>query len=175
MGPVAIRYARGAVDGEPLRKCPRIALGKGELLRSGTDVAILALGGLAYPALKASARLKEQGVDAAVANARFIKPLDRVLLRQLATDTRGVVTIEEAQLAGGFGSAVSEALEAMGLLQVPLLRIGLPDRFIEHGTRAQLLKLCELEAEDLASRIAAWFAALHTSAEGLRLFTPSAS
>mgnify|MGYP001586409666 FL=1 len=90
-------------------------------------------------------------------NARFVKPLDRVLLRQLATQLGAVVVLEEGQVAGGFGSAVSEALDAMGLSAVPFLRIGLPDQFTEHGTRAQLLALCQLDPDSLANRIAAWF------------------
>lgn len=164
-GPVAIRYARGGVMGEPLGKCARIALEKAELLQQGKDLAMLALGSLVYPALEASARLRAVGIEAAVINGRFVKPLDQGLLRQLATQMGALVTIEEAQLAGGFGSAVSEALEALGLPAVPLCRIALADRFVEHGTRAQLLKAGQFDGESLASRIAAWFNTLKVPAD----------
>jgi 1-deoxy-D-xylulose-5-phosphate synthase len=166
-GPVAIRYARGGIAGEPLGKGARIALGKAESLRHGSDVAMLALGSMVYPALEAAARLRQDGIEAAVINARFVKPIDRALLRQLATQTGALVAIEEAQVAGGFGSAVAEALEAMGLPPVALHRIGLPDQFVEHGTRAQLLKSCQLDADALARRISAWLTALKAQTEEL--------
>jgi 1-deoxy-D-xylulose-5-phosphate synthase len=157
-GPVAIRYARGGiVCGDPLGKSSRVVVGKAEVIREGTDVALIAVGSMVYPALEASTKLAAQGIDAAVVNARFVKPLDRILLRQLATQLTALVVLEEGQVAGGFGSAVSEALDAMGLSAVPFLRIGLPDQFTEHGTRAQLLALCQLDPDSLANRIAAWF------------------
>ena len=168
-GPVAIRYPRGGIAGELVGKCARIVLGKAELLRPGDDLAILALGSLVYPALEVAARLRRDGIEAAVVNARFAKPLDRALLRQLATQTGALVTLEEGQVAGGFGSAVSEALEAMGLHAVPLHRIGLPDRFLEHGKRAELLTLYQLDADGLTQRIATWFNALKASADEIRL------
>ncbi len=168
--PVAIRYVRGGiVCGEPLGRCARIALGKGELLQDGRDVGILALGSMVYPALEAAARLKEQGIEAAVVNARFVKPLDRMLIRRLATQTNALVTVEEAQVAGGFGSAVSEALEELGLQGVALHRIALPDQFVEQGTRAQLLKLCQLDPDSLTKRIAAWLSALKVPTDEIRL------
>jgi 1-deoxy-D-xylulose-5-phosphate synthase len=170
--PVAIRYARGGIlCGEPLGRCARIALGKAEVLQDGKDLAILALGSLVYPSLEAAARLKDHGVEAAVINARFVKPLDRALLQELATEVRALVTVEEAQVAGGFGSAVSEALDAIGMSAVALCRIGLPDQFVEHGKRHELLKLCQLDADGLTSRIATWFNALKTPTEEFRLLT----
>ena len=161
-GPVAIRYSRGGIAGEPLDKPAKIALGKAELLRQGKDLAILALGSLAYPALEAAANLKREGIDVAVVNARFVKPLDQMLLRQMATQCHALVTIEEGMVAGGFGSAVSEALETIGLHTVPLLRIGLPDQFIEHGKRAELLALCQLDADGLSRRILTWYSDVTT-------------
>ena len=134
--------------------------GRAETLQTGHDLTLLALGSLVYPALEVAERLREDGVEATVVNARFVKPLDRAMLRQVATHTGALVTLEEAQVAGGFGSAVSEALEVMGLPGVPLHRIGLPDGFVEHGTRNQLLKLCELDSESLTRRIQAWYATL---------------
>jgi len=159
-GPVAIRYARGGIlCGEPLGKPSKISSGKSEVLRQGGDLALLALGSLVYPALEVAARLARDGLEAAVINARFVKPLDTALLRQLAAQTGALVTLEEAQVAGGFGSAVSEQLEAMGLPPVPLCRIGLPDQFVEHGRRDQLLTLCQLDPDHLTSRISAWYRA----------------
>ena len=173
-GPVAIRYARGGIlCGEPLGRSSRIALGKAESLRQGGDLAILALGSLVYPALEVAARLSRDGIEAAVVNARFVKPLDTAMVRQAATQQGALVTLEEAQVSGGFGSAVSEALEAMGCSTVPLHRIGLPDRFVEHGRRNQLLKLCELDPDGLTRRILTWYATLKIPDEPFRLLTQS--
>ena len=168
-GPLAIRYPRGGIVGEPLGKCARIALGKAETIQRGKDLAILALGSLVYPALEAAARLRRDGIEASVINVRFVKPLDHLLIRQLVTQIGPLVTVEEAQGAGGFGSAVSEALEALGMPASSLCRITLPDRFIEHGTRPQLLKMCRLDAESLSQRIATWFNALKVPTEEFRL------
>ncbi len=160
-GPVAIRYARGGIlCGEPLTASKNIALGQAELLREGKDFSILAVGSLVYPALEAATRLRSAGIEAAVVNARFVKPLDRALIRELALRTGALVAIEEAQRAGGFGSAVSEELDTLGLSTVPLHRIALPDQFIEHGTRTQLLAACRLDAEGLTARLVRWWNAL---------------
>lgn len=157
-GPVAIRYPRGGiVCGQPLGKSSKIAPGKSELLRSGKDVALLALGSMVYPALHVAQILEREGMSAMVINARFVKPLDEAMVKAAATQTAGVVTLEEAQLAGGFGSAVSEALGAQGLSGVPHLRIGLSDQFIEHGRREQLLTLCHLDPDSLTRRILRWY------------------
>ncbi|MBI3322726.1 MAG: 1-deoxy-D-xylulose-5-phosphate synthase, partial [Candidatus Omnitrophica bacterium] len=159
--PAAIRYARGGIlCGEPLGRASRIALGKAEWLRQGGDMAIVALGSLVYPALEVASRLQRDGIEAAVVNARFVKPLDTAMVRQAATQAGAIVTLEEAQVSSGFGSAVSEHLEAMGLSTVPMHRIGLPDRFVEHGRRDQLLKLCELDPDGLTRRISAWYTGL---------------
>ncbi len=160
--PVAIRYARGGLGGEPLGRGTRIALGRSEVLQQGDDLTIFALGALVYPALAAAEQLRREGIRATVVNARFIKPVDRRLIRHAAMQTGAIVTIEEAQISGGFGSAVSEALESVNLSHVPLHRIGLPDAFVEHGTRAQLLKLCQLDADGLFRRISAWFQSVQT-------------
>jgi 1-deoxy-D-xylulose-5-phosphate synthase len=155
-GPVAIRYARGGiVCGEPLGRPAKIAPGKAEVLQPGKDVALVAAGSMVYPALKAAEQLGREGIEAMVVNARFIKPLDEAMVRQAARAGR-IVTLEEGQIAGGFGSAVSEALDAAGLSAVPQLRIGLPDAFVEHGKRAELLRLCRLDPESLTARILAW-------------------
>jgi len=173
-GPVAIRYARGGiVCGEPLTRPAKIASGVSEPLRAGKDVALLALGSMVYPALRVAEELSRERVDAAVVNARFVKPLDVEMVRQ-AAQTGAVVTLEESQVAGGFGSAVSEALGELGLSQTAHLRIGLPDQFIEHGKRSELLSLCRLDPASLTRRIGEWFGgARHSTA--LNLLTESSA
>lgn len=163
-GPVALRYSRGGiVCGTPLGTCANITLGRSECLRSGKDVALLALGSMVYPAFAVAERLAEQGIEATVVNARFAKPIDDVMVRQLAERIGRVVTLEEAQVFGGFGSAVSETLDALGASQTPHLRIGLPDQFIEHGKRSELLQLAQVDPQSLYSRIAVWLQ-LHPAA-----------
>ncbi len=173
--PVAIRYARGGiVCGEPLGKPGKIVSGKAELLRSGRHLALFALGSLVYPALKVAEDLAREGVDAMVVNSRFVKPLDEAMVKQAAAQAGCLVTLEEGQTAGGFGSAVSETLDALGLSAVPHLRIGLPDRFIPHGKRSELLTLCELDPDSLTQRVSRWYQTVKTSAEDIRLFSQTA-
>ncbi|MBN2393324.1 MAG: 1-deoxy-D-xylulose-5-phosphate synthase [Anaerolineae bacterium] len=153
-GPVAIRYPRGAGEGAALPAQPHVLpIGKAEMLRAGSDVAILALGATVYPAMEAARALSSLGVEAAVVNARFIKPLDGDLLKNLALNFNRLVTVEEGVLAGGFGSAVMESLEARGLNYVTLKRLGLPDEFVEHGDRALFLKRYNLDAAGIVSVI----------------------
>jgi 1-deoxy-D-xylulose-5-phosphate synthase len=133
-GPTAIRYPRGegiGVEMDP--RLLRLPIGKAELLRNGTDLAILALGHGVYPSLAAARELEREGISAAVVNARFVKPIDRDMIIHLAQKTRRLVTVEEHVLQGGFGTAVLEVLEEEGLAGVEVKRIGLPDQFIEHG------------------------------------------
>jgi 1-deoxy-D-xylulose-5-phosphate synthase len=170
-GPVAIRYARGGiVCGEPLGKPAKVATGKSETLRQGNDVALLAVGSMVYPTLKVAEALAREGIEATVINARFIKPLDEAMVRHAASLGR-IVTLEEAQVAGGFGSAVAETFCSLGLPAVPRLAIGLPDQFIEHGKRDELLKLCQLDVQSLITRILAWHHTSHTPADELSLLT----
>ncbi|HEY5594638.1 MAG TPA: 1-deoxy-D-xylulose-5-phosphate synthase [Nitrospiria bacterium] len=133
-GPTAIRYPRGEGVGAEMDARPsRLPIGKAELLKNGNDLAILALGHGVHPSLAAARELEAEGISAAVVNARFVKPIDRDLIVQLARKTRRLVTVEEHVLQGGFGSAVLEVLEEEGLVGVEVKRIGLPDLFIEHG------------------------------------------
>ncbi len=174
--PVALRYARGGiVCGEPLGKSAKIATGKSELLRQGKDIALLALGSMVYPALKAAEQLSREGIEATVVNARFAKPIDEAMVQQ-AVATGAIVTLEEGQIAGGFGSAVSETLDHLNLSATLQLRIGLPDKFVEHGSRSELLNLCELNAEQIAARILRWHTASKlSSSDDLRLISQQAS
>ncbi|WP_101102186.1 1-deoxy-D-xylulose-5-phosphate synthase [Macromonas bipunctata] len=153
--PVAVRYPRGAGVGTPLpQDLTGLPYGQGEIRRQGHKVAILAFGTLLYPALQAA-----EALDASVANMRWAKPLDVDLLLQLAQSHDAIVTVEEGALPGGAGSAVLEALQMAGLLK-PVLTLGLPDRFIEHGDHATLLAGLGLDAAGMAASIRQRFAAL---------------
>ncbi|HZZ37690.1 MAG TPA: 1-deoxy-D-xylulose-5-phosphate synthase [Acidobacteriaceae bacterium] len=137
-GPSAIRYPRGTGPGTVIKEKPQaIPVGRGLVVQEGADVAILGLGALLPMARELARMLGEQGYSAAVINPRFIKPLDQELLAQYARGAMAVVTFEDAVLMGGFGSAVMEALSEMGI-DTPVVRIGWPDRFIEHGKVDQL-------------------------------------
>jgi 1-deoxy-D-xylulose-5-phosphate synthase len=132
-GPSAIRYPRGAVPGVALKAEPQIIpVGKAEVLQDGSDVAILGLGPMTAYALQLAARLEGEGISAAVINPRFIKPLDREMLAEYAGRVAAFVTFEDHVKMGGFGSAVIEALQEMGST-LSVVRIGWPDKFIEHG------------------------------------------
>ncbi len=162
--PVAVRYPRGAGAGVAIdRELTDWPWGKGEVRRESTipaagrggpRIAILAFGTLLYPALVAAERL-----DATVANMRFVKPLDAALIEQLAKSHDALVTVEEGCLPGGAGSAVMEALQASGLAAVPVLALGLPDEFVEHGDPARLLALHGLDAAGIERSIVERFGA----------------
>ena len=132
-GPSAIRYPRGAVAGVARKAEPQIlSVGKAEVLEDGSDVAILGLGNMTSLARELGSRLEREGYSAAVINPRFVKPIDRAMLEAYSRRVAAFVTFEDHVKMGGFGSAVVEALEEMGS-QVPVVRIGWPDQFIEHG------------------------------------------
>ena len=153
--PVAVRYPRGAGVGKAIPPdLTGLPYGKGELRRQGQGVAILAFGTLLYPALEAAERL-----NASVANMRWAKPLDVDLLLELARSHSAIVTVEEGAIMGGAGSAVLEALQAAGL-QLPVLQLGLVDRFIEHGDPAKLLSLQGLDAQGIERSVRGRFAPL---------------
>ena len=156
-GPIAVRYPRAPVEGVAPEPARLLEIGKGQLMRDGTDVAIIALGTMVLPAVAAAERLERDGIRAAVFDARFVQPLDGEAIAALAARAGRIVTVEEAVLAGGFGSAVLESLAARGL-SVPALRLGVPDTLVPHGTRAQLLARLGLTPEGLAGRIGAWLA-----------------
>jgi 1-deoxy-D-xylulose-5-phosphate synthase len=133
-GPIALRYPRGRGVGVAFSSTlSKIPMGKGEVLREGEDLLILALGASVYPALDAAQKLAEQGFSATVVNARFVKPLDENLILSLAAKCGRVLTVEENVLAGGFGSAVLELLADRGLNGLSVQRLGIPDTFVEHG------------------------------------------
>ena len=152
-GPVAIRYPRGAGTGAVPKSSPRILeIGKSEVLRHGTDVAMFGLGNFCAVALEAADLLEKAGIKAAVINPRWIKPLDTGTLEFFARGTRLVCTLEDHAVTGGFGSAVAEHLSEAGIT-TPLVRVGWPDQFIEHGSVAILRKKYGMTAEATAERI----------------------
>jgi 1-deoxy-D-xylulose-5-phosphate synthase len=137
-GPSAIRYPRGVGPGTAVKAHPvALEIGRAELIEDGEDVAIFGLGALLPMAEELGAILDREGYSAAVVNPRFVKPLDRELLESYGKKVSAIVTLEDHVLMGGFGSSVIEALSEMNL-SVPVVRIGWPDRFIEHGKVEQL-------------------------------------
>jgi 1-deoxy-D-xylulose-5-phosphate synthase len=147
-GPTAVRYPRGSGPGVEIQKTLQaIPVGRGEVRREGKRVAILAFGAVLAPALEAGNEL-----NATVANMRFVKPLDRELAFRLATTHDVIVTVEENVVTGGAGSAVAEALAAAGVA-VPVLMLGLPDQFVEHGDPQQLLSDCGLDAAGIVRAV----------------------
>ncbi len=157
-GPFAIRIARGAAIGKPLdADLKELPLGKGAVVREGGDVVIFGLGKAAAAAVEAAERLAEYGIECGVVNPIFVKPLDVGLILDAAGATRRIVTVEENVLAGGFGSAVLEALSEAGMEDVSVHRIGMPDSFIEHGTAADQRRGLELDAEGIARQVLSVF------------------
>ena len=155
--PVAIRYPRGSGLGikmdESLQQLP---IGVAEELKVGRDLVFLAIGAMVDPCRAASELLEAQGIQAGLINARFIKPLDEQMIRRLSRDVGIIVTVEDNILAGGFGSAVLEYVNEQNLNWVKVLRLGLPDQFIEHGTREQLLEKYRLTPERIADDVSSF-------------------
>ncbi|PKN32721.1 MAG: 1-deoxy-D-xylulose-5-phosphate synthase [Deltaproteobacteria bacterium HGW-Deltaproteobacteria-19] len=148
--PIAIRYPRGAVSGVQLDDdLYTLPVGRGEVLCEGTDLAIMAIGATVLPALAAAERLREEGIGARVVNARSVKPLDAGLLCASAARTRKVLTVEENVLMGGFGSAVLELFQEKGLRDVAVVRLGVPDTFVEQATMAELRSLYGIDEEGI--------------------------
>jgi 1-deoxy-D-xylulose-5-phosphate synthase len=153
-GPVAIRYPRARGQGVPLKKEPMpIPVGQARIAAEGSDVVIIALGSMVAPALEASRRLALEGIAAGVLDARFVKPLDKDLILEKAAATGRVLTVEEGILAGGFGSAVTELLADEGLEGLKVKRMGIPDAFVEHGKRSELLADLGLTEEGIAESV----------------------
>jgi 1-deoxy-D-xylulose-5-phosphate synthase len=147
-GPTAVRYPRGTGSGVEVQQAmTALPVGRGEVRREGRRIAILAFGSMLRPALQAGEEL-----EATVANMRFVKPLDDALVLRLATTHDLVVTVEENAVQGGAGSAVLESLAAQGVA-VPVLQLGLPDQFVEHGDPAGLLAECGLDAAGIVRSV----------------------
>ena len=153
-GPIALRYPRGNGIGVPLDEilCP-IPIGTWEVLRPGTEIAILTFGTSIPMALEAAEALAGKGISVQVINARFIKPLDTAMLDSLFTSEIPIMTVEEAVLAGGFGSAVIEYAHDVSYTAAPIERMGIPDQFIEHGNVNELLEEIGMTTENLVQNI----------------------
>jgi 1-deoxy-D-xylulose-5-phosphate synthase len=149
-GPSAIRYPRGNGLGVELREPKSLPLGKGEILKQGNRIALVGIGKMVNECMKASSILEEQGIHATVVNARFVKPLDTELFADLFSNHDIIITVEDGQIQGGFGSAIAEcaiAHEYKGQLIIH----GIQDEFIDHGTQEELLSDLKLDATGIAS------------------------
>jgi 1-deoxy-D-xylulose-5-phosphate synthase len=147
-GPASVRYPRGKGPGSVINPAlSELAIGKAEIRHQGSRIAILAWGSMVTPALEVGKQL-----GTTLVNMRFIKPLDEALILELAKSHDVLVTVEENVIAGGAGAAVNEFLQANSIL-MPALNIGLPDRFVEQGSREQLLEICGLDVKGILARI----------------------
>jgi 1-deoxy-D-xylulose-5-phosphate synthase len=154
-GPFAIRFPRDSVPAgfDPSREPEVLPTGSWEILETGGDVAILAVGTMVQTALAAGKILAESGVRATVVNARFVKPMDRAVLERVRQEARLIVTVEENNLPGGFGAGVLDELETAGLTTDGVIRLGLPDDYVGHGTRGELLEEVGLTPERIAEAV----------------------
>jgi len=167
-GPAAIRYPRGAGPGVPVKAQPRaLEIGVAEVIEDGHDVAIFGLGAMLPEAVRLAAMLRREGLSTAVVNPRFAKPIDRACVAQYARHCGLLVTMEDHVLAGGFGSAVLEALSELEL-DVPVVRVGWPDQFIEHGRLEQLRQKYGLTAEAALVKAQPYLAAMESHRMALR-------
>ncbi|SMC60539.1 1-deoxy-D-xylulose-5-phosphate synthase [Desulfocicer vacuolatum DSM 3385] len=151
-GPIALRYPRGPGEGvDIIKDAPILDIGKGECIRDGRDILILAVGRVVQEAIKAADVLEQEGHSVAVINARFIKPLDRELILETAAKTQNIVTVEEHVLDGGFGSAVLELLADNDIFHCRVRRVGIQDTFVEHGPQKILRKEYKVDAAAVIS------------------------
>ena len=148
--PAAVRYSRGSSLGVDMDPRPQaLPLGKGELLREGKDIALVAIGVTVHQAVAAAERLAQEGISAAVVNARFVKPLDADLIESVAREVKCLLTVEESSVMGGFGSAVLETLAQKGIINLPMKCLGLPDWYIEQGPQDLLREKYGLTADGI--------------------------
>jgi 1-deoxy-D-xylulose-5-phosphate synthase len=152
--PMAIRYPRCQVAGVEMdTTLHEIPVGKGEILREGKDIAIVAIGSMVIPALEAANELASAGVEATVVNARFVKPLDTELILGVANRAKRLLTIEENSIIGGFGSMITSLLRKEGMSNIPIKCLGIPDEFVEHGSQAMMRAKYRLDAKGIAQEI----------------------
>jgi 1-deoxy-D-xylulose-5-phosphate synthase len=150
-GPIALRYPRGHALGVPVRDgFQKLEIGKAETVRTGKDIALLAIGSTVLNALKAAELLSSEGIEAEVVNMRFAKPIDEELLKSLAQRIKTFMTLEDGVTYGGFGSGVLEALSHCSVSDVSVKLHGLPDEFIEQGSPAELNSIVKLDAIGIA-------------------------
>jgi len=157
-GPVALRYPRGTGSGAPLRpQFAKLPMGKSEIVRSGKDVAILAIGNMVTPSLKAAELLVSDGIQAEVVNMRFVKPIDKQRMEDIAGRFSYILTVEDHVVHGGFGSAVLEVLAAIPENRAHVKVHGIPDEFIEHGSPSELSAMLKLDPPGIASVVKNFF------------------
>jgi len=163
-GPIAMRYPRGNALGLSLRPgFEKIPIGKGETLRTGKDIALLAVGPLVNNAMEAAELLTKEGIEAEVVNMRFVKPLDLDIVSSIAARIPNILTIEDNVIQGGFGSAVLEGLQSIGSTDTAVKLHGLPDDFVEHGTPQELYHMLKLDAPGIAEVAKAFLASRQQS------------
>jgi len=166
-GPAAVRYPRGSGVGTSLDwQLKEIPIGKGEIELEGPDVGIIAIGHHVFTAGVAAKDLARHGIKASVINARFVKPIDHDLITEIARRTGHILTIEENSLAGGFGSAVLECLSDNGMTSVKVCRLGLPDRFVEHGSQKTLRRLVNLDVPSIVKAVRSMIKSKETKSVG---------
>jgi 1-deoxy-D-xylulose-5-phosphate synthase len=152
-GPIALRYPRGSALGVEIKDgFEKLEIGKSETLKTGGDVAILAVGNMVRFASQAATQLLKEGIDAEVVNMRFVKPLDTKLLDDIAKKFKKIITIEENSIVGGFGSGVLEYFADCGYTN-NVLRLGLPDEYVEHGTQDELYKMLKIDADGIIENV----------------------
>lgn len=160
-GPSAIRYPRGKVQPSGIsRQQSAFDIGKAEILKEGSDAALIATGNVVHPALGAAERLEKDGIKTSVINARFIKPLDKELILKIASKTKRIITIEENMIAGGFGSAVLEYLNSADIPDLKIKILGIPDEFVEQGSQAILRKKYGIDEEGIYQNCKAFLSSL---------------
>jgi 1-deoxy-D-xylulose-5-phosphate synthase len=164
-GPIALRYPRGSAIGVEMKKgFDEIPIAKGEKLIAGDDVALLAVGSMVKYALKAAQILSSEEIKCEVVNMRFIKPIDTEILDYIAGKHTKIVTLEESTLTGGFGSAVLEYFNEKNYKN-DVLRIGLPDNFVEHGTQKELHHILKIDPEGIVERVKIFYKNTHIKRE----------
>ena len=152
--PVSLRYPRGKGVGAKLdKKIKTLKIGKGEVLRKGSDLAVIAVGATVYPALAAAEKMAGEKVSVEVINARFVKPIDSALILNTARSFKKIIIVEENVLQGGFGSAVLEMLAEKSVSNAKIKRLGIPDEFVEHATQAQLRHKYGIDEEGIIRAI----------------------
>ncbi|MBG93624.1 MAG: 1-deoxy-D-xylulose-5-phosphate synthase [Chloroflexi bacterium] len=153
-GPFAIRYPRGAAVTEISGLTNRsLDIGKGTVLRSGSDLALIGIGSVIPDCLEVAEEFAKRNLSVAVVNARFAKPLDSELITQIAKETKGVITVEDNSLIGGFGEGVLSLLSELRMGEKFLGAIGIPDMIVEHGTQSQQRKICKIDTEGIFEQV----------------------
>jgi 1-deoxy-D-xylulose-5-phosphate synthase len=167
--PTSLRYPRGNGFGvERDAELKSLPVGKGEVMREGSDAAIFAIGVEVWPAVEAAEILAKENINVAVINGRFIKPLDDELITKYCRPNTKIITVEEGSLAGGFGSAVMERVQQLGIENVEFHRIGIPDEYVHHGSQDVLRAQYDLHAEGIAKRVREFVGAGRRSDQPLR-------